>query len=268
MAFSMGDQFKGLPMGDLIGGPLMAAADAQVRLANSTAQFIQQIGFKPGAGTQPDANGNIAFDPATFDVRTVDFKFDRPAGPPDPQTGIVPTETVALEVPLLAIVKVPALGIETVDIIFDMEVKNSESSKDASSTAGSFSADASVGWGPFSLKVHVEGSVSSTKENTRSTDQSAKYHVEVHAADRGMPEGLARVLDMMNSAIAPKTVTPTAANNNAAGGAGGAGGTGGGAGGASPDTMLVNSPAASDMVLDHEDSRVLTPGNYTVRASA
>ncbi len=253
MAFSMGDQFKGLPMGDLIGGPLMAAADAQVRLANSTAQFIQQVGFKPGTKTKPDADGNIVYDPATFDVRTVDFKFDRPAGPADPKTGIVPTETVSLEVPMLAIVKVPALGIESVDIIFDMEVKNSESSKDASSTSGSFSADASVGWGPFSLKVHVEGSVSSTKENTRSTDQSAKYHVEVHAADRGMPEGLARVLDMMNSAIAPKTVVPTPANSNQPTKA--------------PDTMLGNAPA-SDMVLDHEESRVLTPGNYTVRASA
>ncbi len=257
MAFSMGDQFKGLPMGDLIGGPLMAAADAQVRLANSSAQFIQQIGFKPGSGTKPDANGNIVYDPATFDVRTVDFKFDRPAGPPD-ENGIVPTETVSLEVPLLAIVKVPALGIESVDIIFDMEVKNSESSTESEDKSGKFSADASVGWGPFSLKVHVEGSVASHKENTRSTDQTAKYHVEVHAADRGMPEGLARVLDMMNSAIAPRTITQAANSNTkpaVAGPGAGHGTMGGGA-------------AASDMVLDHDESHVLTPGNYTVRASA
>jgi len=65
------------------------------------------------------------------------------------------------------------------------------------------SADASVGYGCFSLKVHVEGSVSSHKENTRSSDNSAKYHVEVHAEDRGMPEGLARVLDIMQQAITP-----------------------------------------------------------------
>lgn len=259
MAFSMGDQFKGLPMGDLIGGPLMAAADAQVRLANSTAQFIQQVGFRPGANTKPDDKGNIAFDPATFDIRTVDFKFNRPAGPPD-ANGVVPTEQVSLEVPLLAIVKVPALGIESVDIIFDMEVKNSESSSESQDAKGGFSADAKVGWGPFSLNVHVEGSVSSHKENTRSTDQTAKYHVEVHAADRGMPEGLARVLDMMNQAIAPKTIAPpTAANNNKAG-----------SGNTQPshDAIAPGTPSAKDMVLDHEESRVLTPGNYTVRASA
>ena len=256
MAFAMGDQFKGLPMGDLIGGPLMAAADAQVRLANSTAQFIQQIGFKPTANADKDDNGNPIYDPAKFDVRTVDFKFDRPTGQAD-ENGVFQTETVSLEVPMLAIVKVPALGIETVDISFDMEVKNSESSKESEDKSGKFSADASVGWGPFSLKVHVEGSVATHKENTRSTDQSAKYHVEVHAADRGMPEGLARVLDMMNQAIAPKTISPPAANNNNPG-----------TGGNQPSHDAVAGRAASDMVLDHEDGRVLTPGNYTVRASA
>ena len=77
----------------------------------------------------------------------------------------------------------------------------------ARSVAGAkMAADASVGWGPFSLKVHVEGSVASHKENTRESDQSAKYHVAVRAEDKGMPEGLARVLDIMNSAIAPTTI--------------------------------------------------------------
>ena len=43
-------QFDGLPMGDLIGGPLTAASDAQVRLANATADFIKLIGGQPAAG--------------------------------------------------------------------------------------------------------------------------------------------------------------------------------------------------------------------------
>ena len=185
MPINMGDQFRGLPMGDLIGGPLMAACDAQIRLANATAQFIQVVGFVPKTGAQP-------------------------------VNGIMPTETVSLTVPLLAIVKVPALAIDTVDITFDMEVKNSESEKSSEDKTGSFSADASVNYGIFSLKVHVEGSVATHQENTRSTDQTAKYHVEVHAADKGMPEGLARVLDIMNTAIAPKSVVAAPAPTPAA----------------------------------------------------
>lgn len=210
MPINIGDQFRGLPMGDLIGGPLMAACDAQVRLANASAQFIQQIGFTPKASVQPGPDGTIAFDPAQFDTRTVAFRFNRPqANGQADANGNIPTETVELDVPLLAIVKVPALGIDTVDITFDMEVKNSERTSETEDKKGSFSADASVGWGPFSLKVHVEGSVATHQENTRQTDQSAKYHVQVRATDKGMPEGLARVLDMMNTAIAPKTIAPS-----------------------------------------------------------
>lgn len=222
MAFNMGDQFKGLPMGDLIGGPLMAACDAQVRLANATASFIQQVGFRPrDAAAAQTLSDPTKFDESLLDVRTVAFKFTRPSQAVSPVNDgtantTVPTETVELDVPLLAIVKIPALSINTVDITFDMEVKNSERTSESEDKKGSFSADASVGWGPFSLKVHVEGSVATHKENTRETDQSAKYHVEVRAEDKGMPEGLARVLDMMNSAIAPKTITQNPANNNSA----------------------------------------------------
>ena len=200
MAERMADNFKGLPMGDLIGGPLMAACDAQVRMANATADFIKVVGFLP-----PTEKGQ-----AYGAVRTATFKFTRPTGAAPKEDGSAPTEDVTLDVPLLAIVKVPALAIKTVDVTFDMEVKSSETSKESTSAEASLSAEASGGWGPFSLKVNVAGSVASHKENTRSSDQSAKYHVAVHAADDGMPEGLARVLDIMNSAIAPKTIKATA----------------------------------------------------------
>ena len=119
-------------------------------------------------------------------------------------------ETVELEVPLLAVVKVPNLSINKVDISFDMEVKNSEQSRESENSKKAMSAEAKFGWGPFSAKVNISGSVSSHKENTRSTDQSAKYHVEVHAADDGMPEGLARVLDMIAQSVAPKAITRAA----------------------------------------------------------
>lgn len=201
---AVADQFRGLPMADLIGGPLIAASDAQVTLANATASFIKTVGFLPKY-----VNGQIDPNDPYGAVRTATFKFNRPAGAATPNAqGLVPTETVELEVPLLAIVKIPSLSIVNVDIIFDMEVKSSESSKDSDSKTGSLEAEASVGWGPFKASVKISGSVSSARESARSTDSSAKYHVEVHATDNGMPEGLSRVLDMMNASIAPKTVLP------------------------------------------------------------
>lgn len=197
----MASQFRGLPMGDLIGGPLMAACDAQVKLANATASFIKVVGFLP----PPDPSKPNEFG----DVRKALFKFTRPAeSKPDSSGTAVEAyvEDVSLEVPLLAIVKVPNLQVTDVDITFDMEVKSSFSAKESSDMSAKAAADITVGWGVFSAKVHIEGSVSSHKENTRTSDNSAKYHVSVKAKDSGMPEGLARVLDIMNQAIAPTKI--------------------------------------------------------------
>jgi hypothetical protein len=49
--------------------------------------------------------------------------------------------------------------------------------------------------------------VATHKENTRSSDNSAKYHVAVHAEDKGMPEGLARVMDILQTACVPRRIS-------------------------------------------------------------
>ncbi|MEL4889933.1 DUF2589 domain-containing protein [Xanthomonas protegens] len=194
---NMSSQFKGLPMGDLIGGPLDAACDAQVKLARATADFIRVIGFLPPTDPK-DPQGSGA-------TRTASFRFKRPVDDPDKAGGIA-EEEVELEVPLLAIVNVPSLSIQTVDITFDMEVKSSFSSKEKTDASASMSADVEYGFGLFKAKVHIQGSVSTSKENTRSSDNSAKYHVSVHAADKGPPEGLARVLDILQTSVAPRKI--------------------------------------------------------------
>ncbi|MDR0908067.1 MAG: DUF2589 domain-containing protein [Rikenellaceae bacterium] len=48
-----GDAFKGLPMEDLIGGPLRAAADAQALMAKTAAEFITQVGLTGDYGSTP-----------------------------------------------------------------------------------------------------------------------------------------------------------------------------------------------------------------------
>lgn len=132
----MASQFKGLPMADLIGGPLRAACDAQIALANATATFVKVVGFKPPTEGD-DAN-------AVGDIRTAQFKFTR-SRMKDDGTG-TEDEDVVMDVPLLAIVKVPSLFIDTVDITFDMEVKSSSSQKESEDKAGKFSADMEAGW--------------------------------------------------------------------------------------------------------------------------
>lgn len=195
---NMSSQFKGLPMSDLIGGPLSAACTAQIDLANATANFIQTVGFLPKVESDKIVPG---------DTRTVNFSFKRPYEDPE-SAGSFKEEEVKLEAPMLAIVKVPNLSIKTVDVTFDMEVKSSTSTTESSEKSGSVEAQAKVGWGPFSASVKIKGSVSSHKENTRKSDNSAKYHVEIHAEDSGPPEGLMRVLDVLQTACVPQPQLP------------------------------------------------------------
>lgn len=189
---SMANQFSGLDMAALIGGPLRAACEAQTMLARSTLNFIEEVGLEA-----PDANG-------VRKVRTANFSFDRTA---DGTNGQMGSEKVEMNVPLLAIVNVPALSIDTVDVTFDMEVKSSTSSQSSSDKSGELDATAGLKIGPFSLDVKIKGSISCHESNTRSSDNSAKYHVQVHASQQKTPEGLMRMLDIISSAVAPSSVT-------------------------------------------------------------
>lgn len=208
---AMSDQFQGLPMESLIGGPLAAACDSQVKLARATADFIRVIGFLPPPPPQPGGEADKDKD-KVGDPRTAIFKFKRPV---ELQTGEgkeaivkIEEEEVEIEVPLLAIVNIPNLSIVGMDVIFDMEVNSSFETKTTEAAEAEASGSAKIGWGPFSAKVSIRGKVSSHKESTRKSDNSAKYHVEVHAEDRGMPEGLARVLDILHASVAPRAITP------------------------------------------------------------
>ena len=187
---AIAEQFAGLKMDQLIGAPLRAAADASTQLANSTADFINRVGFD-GAGK----------------VRTVAFGYQKRSVNEDGTSNL---DEMKVDVPMLAIVPIPNLQVDEVNILFDMEVKQSERQESAMDMSASISGSANFGI----VKVSVTGSISAHQSNTRSSDNSAKYHVDVRATNHGTPEGLARVLDMMAANVAPMLVGTTLKDGN------------------------------------------------------
>ena len=184
-------QFAALPMEHLIGGPLQAAATAQGTLANITSDFINNVGL------QDDGNGNLS-------ARTVDFKYQKPIKTSTTATDGTVTETwdkqeMDLQVPLLTIVKAPNLQVKDVEINFNMEVKASSNATNENSQNASVDAS----WRGWGAKVKFHGSVSNKNTSQRSSDSSAKYDVKVSATDDGAPEGLMKVLDILQEAIQP-----------------------------------------------------------------
>lgn len=169
-------------MDQLIGAPLRAAADASVQLATAAADFINSVGF--------DAEGK---------VRTVAFGYQKRSVNEDGTSNL---DEMKVDVPMLAIVPIPNLQVDEVNILFDMEVKQSERQESSMDMGASLTGSAKIG----PVKISVTGSISSHQSNTRSSDNSAKYHVDVRATNHGVPEGLARVLDMMAANVAPTLV--------------------------------------------------------------
>lgn len=187
---SVAEQFAGLEMDKLIGAPLSAAADASIQLANSTADFISTVGF--------DDSGK---------ARTAAFVYQRRRMNEDGTSNL---DEMKVDVPMLSIVPIPNLQIDEVNLLFDMEVKQSEK-RDAEMELGAAGTGA-AGFGP--AKVSISGNVSTHSSNIRTTDNSAKYHVDIKAVNHGVPEGLARVMDMMSASLSPVIVHSSLKDGN------------------------------------------------------
>jgi hypothetical protein len=183
------DQFKGLPMSDLISQPLLAAAKAQGQLSNITQQFIKDVGL------EDTGNGSLS-------ARQVNFAFKSPV---TDSKGNTTLEDNQLAVPLLSIVNVPNLSVKKATVDFTMEVKSSSRDTTSSQTDANVSTTAKYKswWSPVSVEMTASVSTSNKSESVRTTDNSAKYDVHVEARDDGAPEGLMKVLDILNASIVP-----------------------------------------------------------------
>tara|TARA_B100000287_G_scaffold82464_1_gene75141 strand:- start:1666 stop:2319 length:654 start_codon:yes stop_codon:yes gene_type:complete len=211
---SIADQFKGLPIGELIANPLIAAAQAQGKLAGITKDFIEEVGLQ-NTESDPDK------DPV-LKARTVDFAYD--AIVEEKQTNgetVTKVEPRKMQVPLLSIVNTPNLSVKNVKIDFDMKVQSSSEHKDSTSVKVDTSVKYAAWWSPVSASMTA--SVANKSENTRKSDNSARYTVHCEARDDGAPEGLMKVLDILGDAIKP--TGPTVANTNS-GNSGNSGGSG------------------------------------------
>jgi len=206
----VGDQFNGLDMAELIGGPLTAACNSQIMLANATLNFIKQVGFYPEDKDSKKSG----------ETRTVDFAFERNVitGVDELGHDVYDQERVSLSVPTLAVVNVPSLMVDTVDINFNMTVTNSETHKDSIKASVGNETKAQVHGGALlwgaSGSTTIKGRVTTTNSNIRKSDNSAKYSVAVKATQSGMPEGLARVLDIVAEAVAPTSIVSSQARKD------------------------------------------------------
>ena len=178
---NVSSKLVGESIGDLVGAPLDAVCDAQNKLAQSAFEFMQEIGFNEEGKT-----------------RMVEFNLQRPI------EGSTTPQDITVQAPFIGLVPLPNLLIDDVQVDFQMEVTATETSTEKSSSEGSSSANANFKFGCFGGgSVNVSGKVSSSRENTRSTNQTTKYQVHVSARQQRQSEGLNKLKDIIDSCVEP-----------------------------------------------------------------
>lgn len=176
---------QAIPFGSIIGAPLKACIEAQAMAAQTSWQFIQEVGLN----TNPETGEKEAVN--------VSFQFL--------QNG----RMAQLNVPLLTIVPIPYIAIQNIDINFKANISASSSSVQENTTSEALDAGgeahAKVGWGPFSVEASMKANYSSKKDSKATQD--SRYSVEytmdvaVKAGQDSMPAGLAKVLELLGSSL-------------------------------------------------------------------
>ena len=173
------DKFKGLPMRELIAAPLIAAAEAQQELAATAWNFYKQIAF--------DDDGKTA--------RVLEFDIKRPIQ----QDGVMTTMPQSVKAPFIGLVPIPSLLIDRVDVDFQMEVTDTSNVKSTINAK----VETKVSGKSWLISAEISGKVTTARENTRMTNQTAKYQIHVTASQQPQTEGLSKLMDIMASCIEP-----------------------------------------------------------------
>ena len=206
---SMAQQFSGLPMDSLIGGPLNAAAKANSAMALTQTKFLLDTCFSKEVSNDKTSYKPIMIDMSLERGVLVPAVLDKDGNQTEgPKIGSV---TTAFKLPILTIIPLNSLGVDEVSIGFEMEVKSSygeeQSSESVKKVAAEASFEAKVGYGPFSATVKGSASYSSEDRDSQSShyekSNSAKYTVNVHAAQLPLPKGVTTIIQAFSNAIEP-----------------------------------------------------------------
>ncbi len=180
-----------LPLSSMIGGPLTAAIEAQSAAAVSTLLFITGLCMKDGGDNAVGALKEIAFKYTTTE--------DTP--------GVTPSKTItkSVNVPLLFLVPIPFIRIESVNIAFTMRLSESGLSESTKEKSGSQSYMLKISGGLPYISAGFKGSFSSSYKNTAHSENrynnEMNFDVNVQAKQDDMPGGLKKVFEILEPQI-------------------------------------------------------------------
>lgn len=175
-AINAGREFDAIDLHYVIGAPLVATVKAQAAAAEATRRFIEST-----------------FDPKTRQPLMVNFSVNEKTAQG--------TTGVSVDAPLLSIVPVPHLRIDSLDIDFKYSISQTTTNTHSSEWGVDGEVKANAGWGWGGASITIKGHAASKSAEESTVNRSGMLNVRVHASEAPMPEGLARMLTILANAL-------------------------------------------------------------------
>ena len=268
MSDGFADEMNNIPLGKIIGGPMMATVRAQGNAARSTVRFltencIDDYSNAPSWAPSPELDGSSLnpsllpfqaggmavkklpssivpkghypmgyavrgigenenrffvakkasedIEPGTskgwddywrevssMNIRTVNFRYDQKVQTSEGTS----KNSHSLSIPLMAMVPIPFLRIDQLDLDFNVKLSGVEQT----STTDNFSAAAHVGYkGGIGKKLKVDlkagFSHQSTKGDSKKVSRSYDMNIKVRAGQSEVPVGIERMINLLDELI-------------------------------------------------------------------
>ena len=162
---------------DLIAAPLTASIDAQGQMNYTVISFIKNVCL-----TKTSENEYV--------TNYLTFRYQNSKG-----------LMVNMKIPIMALVNIPNLRFKKITIIFDLTIQNIEEEVQITNTESTQSLDTPWSKEYNSQENIFKGQLTSDSLHTRSSDVTSKVKVTLTAQDTGPPEGISKLLNLLESSI-------------------------------------------------------------------
>jgi hypothetical protein len=196
---SMAKQFSGLPMKELIGAPLVAAAQANNMMAVTQTKFLLETCFAIKKNE----------DKEIYKPVMINMTLSRPVINADGSEA-EPMET-DFNLPLLTLIPLNSLAVDEVSVNFEMEVKSSFASDKSTDYAKNSKNEQSISqkMDEHQISAELTGSVAASEKSNSDESSSykksnsAKYEINAHAGQIPLPIGVTTIIETYSQSITP-----------------------------------------------------------------
>lgn len=180
----------------LISAPLIAASNANSAMAREQAKFLMEFCFKQEGDS---------YTPVMIEMHFHQSVVEPGETREDPHT--IRRIHSTFEIPLMTIIPINSLAVETVDLEFDLEISSQHEHDDKDSDKRNLSSKLHGSGSGTKLKGKIsydsKEAINQSSSSQYRSQNSSKLKVNVHAGQLPLPVGVNIMLDLYSKSVHP-----------------------------------------------------------------